>query len=157
VGRWQNFSIWKGRLPHWRADDVRYYVTFRHRRALSDPERNVLFQNIFRAQRRKFDFLILCVLPEATEMIFTVNSGPAGEPYELSDVLEKAKRKAGATIIKKSGERFPPFYSESYDRIIRDDEELEVTWNKILTSPVDAELVDEPEAWMDLYVADAPS
>ncbi len=156
MAKWQNFSIWKGRLPHWRADDVRYYATFRHRRPLTDPERNILFQNLFRAQRRKFDFLILCVLPEATEMIFTVKPGPSGEPYELSDVLEKSKRKAGAMIIKKSGERFPPFYFESYDRIIRDDEELETTWNTILASPVEGGHAEEPEEWLDLYVADSP-
>jgi len=156
MARWQNFSIWKGRLPHWRADDVRYYVTFRHRRDLSDAEQNILFQNLFRAQRRKFDFMMLCVLPATTEMIFTVQEGPAGGPYELSDVIEKAKRKAGAMIIKKSGERYPPFYAESYDRIIRDDDELAVTFDRILASPVDGGLVEDSDYWPNLFVADAP-
>ena len=32
MGSWKGFHIWKGRLPHWRADDVTYYVTFRHKR-----------------------------------------------------------------------------------------------------------------------------
>lgn len=156
MAKWANFNIWRGRLPHWRADDVKYYATFRHRRELTELEQWVLYQRVFRAQRSRFDFHILCVLPEKTEMIFTVNEGPDGEPYELSDVIEKAKRQAGNMIIKKSGERWPPFYTESYDRIIRDEAEFEATWESILGSPVDAELCEDPSDWSTLFVPDAP-
>ena len=89
-------------------------------------------------------------------MIFTVNTSADGEPYELSDVIEKAKRQAGNAIIKKSGERWPPFYGESYDRIIRDEAEFEATWESILGSPVDAELCEDPGDWATLFVPDAP-
>ena len=34
--KWANFNVWRGRLPHWRADDVTYYATFRHRRDLDE-------------------------------------------------------------------------------------------------------------------------
>ncbi len=156
MGKWENFNIWRGRLPHWRADDVRYYATFRHRRPLTDMEQWLLYQRLMRAQRRKFDYLILCVLPEKTEMIFTVNTGQDDEPYELSDVIEKAKRQAGNQIIKKSEERWPPFYGESYDRIIRDEAEFEATWESILSSPVDNELCEDPDEWETLFVPDAP-
>lgn len=143
-------------MPHWRADDVRYYATFRHRRELDEFERSALFLKLMRAQHRKLDFLILCVLPEKTEMCFTVNQGPGGAPYELSDVLEKAKRQAGAVITKKSGERWPPFSGESYDRIIRDEAEFTETWDKILSSSVDAELCEDPGDWETLFVPDSP-
>ncbi len=150
--RFQNFSIWRGRLPHWRADDVRYYVTFRHRRELTEKERNILLRAILRPEGRKWELLIVCVLPETTELIFEVRSAPDGRPYELSDVLEKAKTKAGKQIIKLSGERFPPFYTESYDRIIRDEGELEEHWQRIFDSSVTLELVEDPEEWDALWV-----
>jgi len=156
MAKWQNFSIWRGRLPHWRADGVQYYATFRHKRPLEDAELNFLFQRLMRAQRRKFDYHILCVLPEKTEMIFTVNESPDGSPYELSDVIEKAKRQAGSAIIKKSQERWPPFYTECFDRIIRDEAEFEATWETILSSPVDQELVEDPSDWWTIFVPDAP-
>ena len=155
--RWSNFQIWRGRLPHWRADDVTYYVTFRHKRALNDDERNVVLKRLISTQGRKLDFVILCVLPEKTEMMFTVMDSPKGVKYELSDVIEKAKTRAGKEIIKKSGERWPPFYFESYDRIVRDDDEYESTFLKVLDSPVEAELCKVPEDWPDLFVAEAPS
>lgn len=156
MAKWQNFSIWRGRLPHWRADHVRYYLTFRHKRDLNDSEMNILLQRLMRAQRRKLDYHILVVRPEATEMIFTVEMDSDGVAYELSDVIEKAKRKAGQMMIKKSGERWPPLYGESFDRIIRDEEEYEATWQSILSSPVDAELVEDPSDWFYLFVPDAP-
>lgn len=156
MGRWQNFSIWRGRLPHWRADDVRYYVTFRHRRELTDPEMHLLYARLMRAQRRRLDFLILSVRPTASEMVFLVQKDPEGEPYELSDVVEKAKRQAGAAIIKRSGERFPPFYLESYDRILRDDDEFEATFLRILQAPADEGWIEEEADWVWQFVPEAP-
>ena len=149
--RWDNFSIWRGRLPHWRADNVSYYVTFRHRRDLDDFERGKLLYNLKRADGKKWDLVIACVLPAQTELIFRVTEG-----NELSDIVEKAKKRTGKDIIKKTGEKWPPFYDESYDHIIRDDAEFEEFWTKILDSPVDLELVDEPGEYPELYVADAP-
>lgn len=151
--RFQNFSIWRKKLPHWRADQVTYYVTFRHKRELTDAERMVLFRNLLRPEGRKWDLMILCVLPGATELVFQVMQGPKGT-YELSDIVEKAKTKAGKLIIKNTGERFPPFYSESYDRIIRDDGELEEHFERILYSMVTAELAEDPEEWDALWVKD---
>lgn len=149
--KWDNFSIWRGRLPHWRADNVTYYVTFRHRRDLADAERNRLLYNLRKADGKKWDLIIACVLPSQTELMFRVQEG-----NELSDIVEKAKARTGKEIVKKTGEKWPPFYDESYDRIIRDDAEFEEFWTKILESPVDNELADDPGDYEDLYVADAP-
>lgn len=149
----KNFHIWRGRLPHWRADDVRYYVTFRHRRPLDETERRVLSKALGSADGVKWDALIQCVLPDQTEMILQMRAARAGRPHELSTVLECAKRKAGKLIAHGTGERFPPFYAESYDRIIRDEAELEERWEAIYNSPVVAELAETPEAYPGLRIA----
>ena len=149
--RWDNFSIWRGRLPHWRADNVVYYVTFRHRRELDDQERTTIFTEVGKLDTKKIQIVILCTTPLTTEMMFRVV-----EAVELSDVIEPAKRRAGKRIIKKSGERFPPFYDESYDHIVRDDAEFEEMWTRILESPVDQGLAEDPGEYAQLYVQHAP-
>jgi len=154
---WQNFSIWRGRLPHWRADDVTYWVTFRHRRDLDNHERDLLFRALLRPEGRQWNLIALCTLPSETNLMFTVNDAPAGRPYELSAIVEKAKAKAAKAILKKTGERFPPFYQESYDRIVRDADELESKLMEIIQSPVNSELAEEPEEWMQLWVAGHPN
>lgn len=150
----KNFSIWRGKLPHWRADDVYYYVTFRHRRDLDEPERRVLFKELLRPEKRKWDLLILCVLPAETELIFTVRDGIQGTPIEIADIVEPAKRRAGRKIVHNTGERFPPFFVESYDRIIRDEAELQERREAIYGSSVAKELVEDPEDYDALWVAD---
>lgn len=151
--RFKNFSIWRGRLPHWRADDVTYYVTFRHSRELDAEERAWLFRALLRAEGRQFKFQILCVLPETTEMLFQVQEGTGGRPHELAKIVEAAKRHAGKRVTKSTGERYPPFWSESYDRIVRDEAEFEERWLDILESPVKSELADDPEDYENLWVA----
>jgi len=155
--QFRNFKIWRGRLPHWRADDVRYYVTFRHRRALDEAERQALLRHLIRPEGKRWDLMIACVLPENTELIFTVLQDRTGRPYELSDIVEAAKRRAGKLIIHNTGERFPPFYAESFDRIIRDEVELEERWEQILNSPVRLELCEDPEEFEGLWVANMDS
>lgn len=154
MSRWQNFKIWRGRLPHWRADEVTYYATFRHRRDLDEPECVQLMRALLKSTR--WNVLAVCVLPGATEILFTVRTAPNGGTYELSEILEKAKLKAGKQIIQKTGEKWAPFYSESYDRIIRDESELSERWDALLASPVDLELAEEPDGYAGLYVVDAP-
>lgn len=149
----RNFSIWRGRLPHWRADGVTYYVTFRHRRPLDEGERQSLLKSMTKADSKQWRLLIACVLPEATELLAEVLEGRDGRPLELSKIVERAKTLAGKLIIKKTGERFAPFYGESYDRIVRDDIEFEDRWQAILDSPVSAELAEDPEHYNSLYVA----
>jgi REP-associated tyrosine transposase len=151
MARWSNFSIWRGRLPHWRADGVTYYLTFRHRRPLEEAERHDLFTALLKPQGRKWDVVLLCVLPERTEMLVTVEESPAGGSFELSDIAERAKAKAGKAIVKRSGERYPPFYGESYDRIVRDEAELRETWVSILDSPVSAGLAEDPGDYAQLW------
>ncbi len=153
----KNFNIWRGKLPHWRADEVTYFVTFRHTRPLDDAERYLLYQSLIRPDGKQLDLMIMVVLPERTDIMFSVREAPTGLPFELSDVIEKAKTKAGKKIIKKTGERFPPLYGESYDRLVRDDGELQERYDEILASPVDLELCEDPGDFETLYVANAPS
>ena len=128
-------------------------MTFRHRRALEEHERQLLLRNLVKPDGRQWDLLIACVLPERTDLIFKVLERPDGDPYELSQIIEKAKNKTAKFIVKNTGERFPPFYAESYDRIIRDEVELEQRWEEIFEAPTTAELAEDPDDYAGLWVA----
>ena len=131
-----------------------YYVTFRHSRDLAPDEREILHRALLAAQGRQLEFLILAVIPKQTEALFKVSLGRDGRPLELAKVVESAKRRAGKKIVAKSGERYPPFWEESYDRIVRDETELEERWLAILESPVAEELTQDPEDYPTLWVAE---
>lgn len=153
--RFKNLRIWRERLPHWRADDVVYYATFRYRRDLNHEERELLFRALVKSDGRKFDVFTLGVWPDRTELVFRTLDTSRGIAFELSKVLGSAKSQAGRAIIQRTGERFPPFYEESYDRIIRDDEELMERIEAIASVPVSEGLAAEAEAYSTLYLKDA--
>lgn len=129
-----------------------YYVTFRHGRPLDDEERRWLLGSLLKAEGRQFEFLILCILPEGTETLFRVKCAADGRPYELSRIIESAKRRTGKRVTKTTGERYAPFWAESYDRIVRDAAEFEERWLDILDSPVREGLVEDPEEYDGLWV-----
>lgn len=150
--RFKNFQIWRGRLPHWRADDVVYYVTFRHRRDLTYEEREILYRLLLKPEGKQWSLEVLCILPAETSLMFSVSIAPTGRPYELSELIEKAKAKAGRQIIKRTSERFPPFYAESFDRIVRDEPEFEERFLGLIEAPMAAELVEDSSEYAHLYV-----
>lgn len=122
--KFKNFSMWKKNLPHWRADEVTYYLTFRYRRELDLKEQQILFTTLLSTDHKKWNFLILVTFPEYTEMIVQVSDySQKGQEPELSKIIEPIKVKVGRKIIALTEERYSPFYLETYDRIIRDEGE----------------------------------
>jgi hypothetical protein len=119
---------------------------------LDETERSHLFQQLLKPSTSKWSVELLCVFEERTELLVTMGHLPSGAEVELSDVLEKAKSKAGKTIIKASGETYPPFYSESYDRIMRDDQEVEDVYNKVLAETEG----DSQEEYRFLWISGRP-
>lgn len=84
-------------------------------------------------------------------MLFRVLDKGARSQIEFAKLIEAAKRKAGKSIIKQTGERYPPFWEESYDRIVRDEAEYEERLAAIVDSPVASELVEDPKLYPQLY------
>ncbi len=81
---------------------------------------------------------------------------PSGR-NDLEDVVEKCKARAGKAIVKRTGERFAPFYSESYDRIVRDDEEMLEKIGEIARSPQEAGLCTDEDEYRFLWLTWNPS
>lgn len=145
----KNFRMWRGRLPHWRADDVTYYVTFRHRRELDERERFDLFKAFINADGRRLTLHGIVVLPDRTELIFVM---PEGENVpDLSKIVESLKRRAGSKAVKRTGEVAPPFYGESFDRIIRDEAEYEERATAMAQGPVDAMLAESADEYQTFW------
>ncbi len=130
-------------------------MTFRSRRELDERDRADLFRHILKLDGRKWTILALTVLPDRTEMLVSVEDDANGTPYELSDLVEKAKTGASKAILKRTEERFPPFYGESYDHIVRDEEERETFYDALIDGGVHAGLAEIPEDYATLYVRDA--
>ena len=148
MAKWENFTIWRGRFPHWRADNVEYYASFPHRQILDQDDCDILFSHLMRSHGKAVEFLALVVVPEKTEAIFTVGRSSGGDFFELTDVIAKAQRR----FMKKAGKE-RAFYSEHFDRIIRDEAERETLLLGMLNAPSTSDAIEAPDNWSALYVA----
>ena len=158
MSQFKNFNIWRGRLPHWRADDVRYYVTFRHRRSLDEAERRVLLKFLVRPEGRRWDLLILVVLPERTELILTVLPGRTARTVLNCQIWWRAPREKPVRLSSRTQVNdIRLFTPESFDRIVRDEVELDEKWKAVLSASVNEELAESPDEYDALWVADSDS
>lgn len=122
--------MWRQRLPHWRADDVVYYVNFKHRRDLNDKERVQLYRRV--VALRDLDIFALAVFSSHTELMALVRPTTRGKERDLGDIVDRAKKKVSREALKKTGEKYDLFFSESYDRIVRSQDEFESFCESIL-------------------------
>jgi len=113
----------------------------------------------YRSHGKRWNLTAVCILPDKTELITNVNLGPDDTPHELSDIVEKVKARAAKAIMKKSGERYPPYYAESYDRIIRDTDEWTLFLSQIMSAPAIAGETppESPYEWLELDFPNVPA
>jgi len=118
---------------------------------------------------KEYDLLAYCIMPNHVHVVFTVgrsgtpsteqnnrakgrNDIPTYNAKPMFRILQSLKRHTARkcnAILKRSG---PFWQDESYDHLVRDDNELERTIWYVLNNPVDAELVDSWEKWPWTYV-----
>lgn len=123
---WKEFHVFHEKWPHWRAEDVLYWVWFRHTRKLKDDERTTMFRQLISRLGKTCEVFALSVGQEETHLLLCQKGR-----NDFSKALVAAKRKAGKEIVDATGERFPPFFEESLDRIVRDEGELDEVIEKM--------------------------
>ncbi|MDY3562426.1 transposase [Gemmata sp. JC673] len=77
----------------------------------------------------------------------------AREFYSLPELTKSVKGYSARAINRRQGRSEALWQDEGYDRIVRNDRELEETWGYIRFNPVKAGFVAEPELYQWLYSA----
>ena len=98
---------------------------------------------------REYDLLACCIMPNHVHMLVTVgrNDTPTYKAKPLFRILQSLKRytaREANKLLKRSGTFWQ---DESYDHVVRDNEELERLFWYILFNPVKARLVESCEEW----------
>lgn len=125
--RWDRVLDGMQQSPHW----------------LADPTiANLVCEAMHYLDRRKYDLEAYCVMPNHVHLVFTPRLDH-DDYYSLASILKSLKgftaRKANE-ILSREGEFWQP---ESYDHVIRDDQEFERIVNYVLSNPERAGLPAE--------------
>ena len=156
----RQFTTTYRNLPHWKQPGATYFLTCRviGGRELEPEDRAVALNAIRFWDGKRWAVYAAVVMPDHAHALvrpLPLNlSDPA--PIDFHDLSELTKSVKGFSshAINRRRERGGTLWQdEGYDRIVRDDRELEETWTYILYNPVKAGLAETPDAYPWLYQA----
>lgn len=134
-------NINRRHLPHWTMDDVAYFLTFRVKRGELSIEEQIMVLNLIKEGDNKFySLLAVVIMPDHVHLILIPKSG-----YSLSQIMKGMKGKSAREINKLRNAKGSIWQDESFDRIIRDEDELIEKLNYMLNNPLKAGLTND--AW----------
>ncbi|MFH1941915.1 MAG: transposase [bacterium] len=134
-------QITKRNLPHWTLEGSVYFVTFRLKTGmLSYEERKIVFCHITRGNGRFYALIAVMVMPDHVHLLFKPLPN-----YLLSRVMKGIKGVSARLINEYRNMRGTVWQDESYDRIIRNEEELQQKVRYMYFNPVKAGLADRAE------------
>lgn len=122
---------------------------------LQRPEiAEIVSEAIHYRDKREYELYAYCIMPNHVHLVFKhiiqENTGEENR-YPISDILMSLKRFTARECNKMLDRSGSFWQDESFDRVIRDAEELERTIAYTLNNPVKADLVDYWEEWPYSY------
>jgi len=143
-------------LPHWQKDGSIYFVTFALKKSgdiLTPEERDIVINACTYWHGSRARVYTCVVMPDHVHMIIQPLKKDANENWwTLSELLHSIKRFSATKVNESRGVQGTFWQDESYDRIIRNEYELEEKWEYLRTNPVRKQLVKNAKDYQWLTV-----
>jgi REP element-mobilizing transposase RayT len=140
------------RLPPWAYErqDSTFHVTMRAipgKSPFHGAVANAIWRAVFNeTSRTSIVLTVACLMPDHIHFLV--------RPRDSTLVERVDSFKGYTTYLHRKHTKLPFLWQPGFhDREIRNRREYEAVWNYIVRNPVAAELVEEPEDWPYLYVA----
>ncbi|XAM01134.1 class I tRNA ligase family protein [Phycisphaeraceae bacterium D3-23] len=131
-------------LPHWEQGGSTYFVTYRVRSGeLSEAERKIALDAAMHWHGERMDLHAAVVMPDHVHLLLTPYMADEGNWHSLSALLHSIKSFSANQINRVRGATGSLWLDESFDRIVRDEDEFYEKWNYIRNNPVKSGLSDE--------------
>ena len=135
-------------LPHWYKDGATYFVTFRVKEGeLAEHERQIILDACFHFHGDRHMIDIATVMPDHVHLLIRPLKSNQGDWYQLSDILHSIKSFTAHEINKHRKDSGPIWLDESFDRIIRDEQEFDEKANYIFENAFKAEICSSPSEY----------
>lgn len=135
-----DLRITRRRLPHWELEGSTYFVTFRLIGSiLTAPERRIVLEHIIAGHGRFYTLIAATVMPDHAHVLIEPKAGVA-----LSRIMKGTKGASSRAVNKARGEHGSLWQEESFDRIVRDQQELDEKLHYMLNNAAKRGLVEDP-------------
>jgi putative DNA methylase len=139
-------------LPHWQIGGSTYFVTFRTKDLeLPSEARKLVFDACRYFDGQRYTLWTAVVMPDHVHLLLQPKEQEPGQWWSLSDILHSIKSFTANQINKLLKHEGSVWQDESFDRIVRDEEEFLEKWNYIRNNPVKRGLCSELESWDAFY------
>jgi REP element-mobilizing transposase RayT len=146
-------SLKRRHLPHLVATEATYFVTFRARLFLPPSARKIILEEIRTLAADAIELDAAVVMPDHVHLIFRL-----ADDADLSRVLKLLKGRSARRINQMLEREGAVWMDESFDHVIRNEDELRDKLEYIKQNPVKKGLVKHPEDYKWLLIsADASS
>lgn len=129
-------------LPHWTMEGAYYFITFRKKEKpeFTKDQQKIVLNHIKAGNNKFYQLVCTIVMPDHVHLILKPDYG-----YDLSRIMKGIKGVSANLINKSIGQKGSVWQDESFDRIIRNEDELYEKIEYIYYNPVKKELTNNTE------------
>lgn len=146
-------EYYRRNLPHYQPADSTVFVTFATRGRWVIPERlrSVVLQHCLHDHTVKAWFHGVVVMPDHVHLVFTPLADASDQPYGLGEIMRGIKGASARSINKALGRTGPVWEAESYDRVLRKDENIRTVVEYVCRNPVEEGLATSEDDYRWLW------
>jgi REP element-mobilizing transposase RayT len=143
-------------LPHIEVSGKSYFITWSilDGTELSPDERNITLDCIKHFHGERYRVAIAVVMPDHVHMIFRPLQREPKVYWNLAELLKGMKGVSARTINKGRNRTGAFWQDESYDHVIRNEDDWHEKWGYILLNPVRDGLALKPERYPWSWIAE---
>ena len=149
------------RSEHLKTKDIRYFAwfddmigqsretpQFLHREDIT----SIIAKAFYYHDEKRYKLMAYCIMPNHVHVLIQPIAQDHGEIFSVQHIIYTWKRFTANAINRLMGRKGSLWLKESYDRMVRDDNELHKVVSYILENPVKAKLVEDWREWKGSYV-----
>ena len=142
----------KRNLPHIEKGGSSYFVTFRTRNLeLPSEARRLVLETCRYFDGQRYRLWAATVMPDHVHLLLTPQKKSDQEWFSLSAILHSLKSFSAKKINAMMNRKGTLWIEESFDRIMRSEEEFLESWQYIRNNAAKKGLCEVPEDWPWLY------
>jgi REP element-mobilizing transposase RayT len=131
--------ITKRHLPHWSLQNATYFVTFRlDHGTMTTQEQIIVRDHIVEGHSQFYTLIAVQVMPDHCHVIFMADTG-----YDLEKIMKGIKGVSARKVNDSRSSKGRLWQTESFDRIMRNEKELNGKLLYMLNNPLEAGLAED--------------
>ena len=148
----RDLFVTRRNLPHWQMGGSSYFVTFRtNGLELPSSARQLVLDACRHFDGQRYVLWAAVVMPDHVHLLLQPREQAPGKWWSLSSILHSIKSYTAKQINALLERKGAVWQDESFDRIVRDEDEFLEKWNYIRNNPVKSGLAHAAEEWDALF------